>query len=72
MKYEIEDRLPDYLFPIGRNNMTIFSHFEFACGIPQLVFAVTTNKENESRMSARSPGVPSPAARRVITPFSAG
>lgn len=46
MKYEISDTIPHHFVPDWPGQYDIFSHFEFTCGIPQAVFAVTTRKDN--------------------------
>ncbi|MCE5189290.1 MAG: flavin reductase family protein [Eubacteriales bacterium] len=46
MKFEIGENLPEYFQPDWPEQYDIFSHFEFACGIPQAIFAVTTLKQN--------------------------
>jgi len=46
MKIEIGAQLPAHFQPDWPGQYELFSHFEFACGIPQLLFAVTTYKPN--------------------------
>lgn len=46
MKIGIEARRPAHFHPDWPGQFELFSHFEFACGIPQLLFAITTYKPN--------------------------
>ena len=46
MKIEIGAKKPDNFTSYWDGQYDIFSHFEYACGIPHLLFAVTTVKEN--------------------------
>lgn len=46
MKIEIGETLPGEFRESWPGQYTIFSHFEFAAGIPQALFAITTLKEN--------------------------
>lgn len=46
MKYEIGTERPENFAASWEGQFQSFSHLEFVCGIPQLLFAVTTYKEN--------------------------
>lgn len=46
MKIEIGEKRPDNFFECWQGQYEVFSHMEFTAGIPQLLFAVTTLKEN--------------------------
>jgi len=46
MKIEIGAQKPENFKTYWEGQYDLFSHFEYACGIPQLLFAVTTLKEN--------------------------
>jgi len=46
MKFEIDSQLPANFIPDWPEQYNIFSHFEFVCGIPQTIFAITTLKAN--------------------------
>jgi len=46
MKINVDARLPECFQADWPGQFELFSHFEFACGIPQLLFAVTTYKAN--------------------------
>lgn len=47
MDYQIGDQIPSHFQPEWPGQFDLFSYFEFACGIPQLLFAITTYKEGE-------------------------
>lgn len=46
MKIEIEKDFPQYFKPAYPEEFELFSHFEVTAGIPTVLFAVTTWKEN--------------------------
>lgn len=46
MKIEIKKTFPTYFQPAYPEEFALFSHFETAAAIPQVLFAVTTWKEN--------------------------
>ncbi|NLO84979.1 MAG: flavin reductase family protein [Clostridiales bacterium] len=46
MKIEIGNQKPDHFTANWPGEYDVFSHFEFACGIPHPLFAITTIKEN--------------------------
>ena len=46
MKIEIGENLPAYFKPAYPEEFELFSHFEWAAGIPTALFAITTWKEN--------------------------
>jgi flavin reductase (DIM6/NTAB) family NADH-FMN oxidoreductase RutF len=46
MKLEIGTKRPDHFKESWEGEYEIFSHLEFACGIPQILTAITTLKEN--------------------------
>ncbi len=46
MKIEIGTQKPENFEAYWQGQYEIFSHFEFACGIPSVLHAVTTVKEN--------------------------
>ena len=46
MKIEMGTQRPEHLQAHWEGQFEIFSHFEFACGIPSVLHAVTTLKEN--------------------------
>jgi len=46
MKIEIGEKRPDNFKEYWSGQYDIFSHFEYACGIPSILFAITTLKEN--------------------------
>jgi flavin reductase (DIM6/NTAB) family NADH-FMN oxidoreductase RutF len=46
MKIEIGDKLPAHFKEHWPGQYEVFSHFEYACGVPHALFAVTTLKEN--------------------------
>ena len=46
MKIEIGENRPDNFAEYWPGQYDIFSHFEYACGIPSVLFAITTYKEN--------------------------
>ena len=46
MKIEIEKDFPQYFKPAYPEEFEMFSHFEVTAGIPTVLFAVTTWKEN--------------------------
>ena len=46
MKIEIEKEFPQYFKPAYPEEFDLFSHFEVTAGIPTVLFAVTTWKEN--------------------------
>lgn len=46
MKIEIGKERPENFNETWDNQYLIFSHLEFACGIPHILYAVTTYKEN--------------------------
>ena len=46
MKIEIGEKRPDNFKEYWSGQYNIFSHFEYACGIPSILFAITTLKEN--------------------------
>ena len=46
MRIEIGAQKPENFIEGWEGQYSLFSHFEFACGIPHLLFAVTTLKEN--------------------------
>jgi len=46
MKIEISENRPEYFKENWPGQYDVFSHFEFACGIPSALFAITTLKEN--------------------------
>jgi len=47
MDIEIGSQIPSHFKPEWPEQFELFSFLEFACGIPQLLFVVTTYKENE-------------------------
>ena len=57
MKIEIEKDFPQYFKPSYPEEFELFSHFEVSAGIPTVLFAITTWKENGKRMSASIHGV---------------
>lgn len=46
MKIEIGERRPENFEALWPGQYDVFSHLDFACGIPSAMFAVTTLKEN--------------------------
>jgi len=46
MKYEIGTEIPKNFTSSWPGQYQMFSHYEYACGIPHLLFAITTYKEN--------------------------
>ena len=46
MKLEVGTKIPDHFKTSWEGQYECFSHLEFACGIPQLLTAITTLKEN--------------------------
>lgn len=46
MKIEVGAQKPEHFVTYWPGQYEIFSHFEYACGIPHALFAVTTIKEN--------------------------
>ena len=46
MKIEIEKEFPKYFKSSYSEEFEIFSHFETTSAIPQVLFAITTWKEN--------------------------
>jgi flavin reductase (DIM6/NTAB) family NADH-FMN oxidoreductase RutF len=46
VKTEIGSSLPKHFVEYWPGQYEVFSHFEYACGIPHVLFAVTTLKEN--------------------------
>lgn len=46
MKIEIEKEFPQYFKPAYPEEFELFSHFETSAAIPQVLFAITTWKEN--------------------------
>lgn len=46
MKIEIEKDFPQYFKPMYPEEFELFSHFETTAGIPSVLFAITTWKEN--------------------------
>ena len=46
MKIEIEKDFPQYFKPAYPEEFDLFSHFEVTAGIPTVLFAITTWKEN--------------------------
>jgi flavin reductase (DIM6/NTAB) family NADH-FMN oxidoreductase RutF len=46
MKIEIGERKPENFAQHWPGQYEVFSHFEYACGIPSVLHAVTTQKEN--------------------------
>ena len=46
MKIEIGKEFPEYFKPLYPEEFELFSHFEVTAGIPTVLFAVTTWKEN--------------------------
>ena len=46
MKIEIGNQKPENFKTYWDGQYDIFSHFEYACGIPSVLFAITTRKEN--------------------------
>ena len=46
MKIEIGKEFPQYFKPLYPEEFELFSHFEVTAGIPTVLFAVTTWKEN--------------------------
>ena len=46
MKIEIEKDFPQYFKPSYPEEFELFSHFEVTAGIPTVLFAITTWKEN--------------------------
>lgn len=46
MKIEIGEKRPENFREYWPGQYEIFSHFEYACGIPSILFAITTLKEN--------------------------
>lgn len=57
MKIEIEKDFPQYFKPAYPEEFELFSHFEVTAGIPTVLFAVTTWKENGKPMCAFIRGV---------------
>lgn len=52
MKIEIEKDFPQYFKSAYPEEFELFSHFEVTAGIPTVLFAITTWKENRNRMCA--------------------
>ena len=46
MKIEIGTDFPKYFKPLYPEEFDLFSHFEVTAGIPTVLFAITTWKEN--------------------------
>lgn len=46
MKIEIGKAFPQYFKPLYPEEFELFSHFETTAGIPTVLFAITTWKEN--------------------------
>jgi len=46
MKIEIGEKRPENFVQYWEGQYDIFHHFEYACGIPSVLFAITTRKEN--------------------------
>lgn len=46
MKIEIGEKRPENFAEYWPGQYDIFHHFEYACGIPSILFAITTRKEN--------------------------
>ena len=46
MKIEIGEKRPKNFVQYWDGQYDIFHHFEYACGIPSILFAITTRKEN--------------------------
>ena len=46
MKIEIGENRPEHFKESWPTQFDLFSHFEFATGIPKMLFAVATVKEN--------------------------
>ena len=46
MKIEIGKEFPQYFKPLYPEEFELFSHFETTTGIPTVLFAITTWKEN--------------------------
>lgn len=46
MKIEVGNQVPEEFKESWPGQYTVFSHYEFACGIPQILFAISTVKEN--------------------------
>lgn len=46
MKIEVNEQKPKNFKAYWDNQYEVFSHFEFACGIPSALFAITTFKKN--------------------------
>ena len=53
MKIEIEKDFPQYFKPSYPEEFELFSHFEVSAGIPTVLFAITTWKENGKPMPLR-------------------
>ena len=67
MEYKIGADRPAHFQAEWPEQFDIFSHLEFACGIPQLLFAVTTYKPGGVPNVCRIPGVRLSVVRTVIT-----
>ena len=50
MKIEIGKDFPQYFKPAYPEEFELFSHFEVTAGIPTVLFAITTWKENGNQM----------------------
>ena len=46
MKLELGEQKPEYFKTYWPGQYELFSHFEYACGIPSVLFAITTLKPN--------------------------
>lgn len=67
MKIEIRKDFPQHFKPAYPEEFDLFSHFEVTAGIPNVLFAVTTWKENGNRMFAFIRGAASTEIRLLFS-----
>ena len=68
MKIEIGEDFPQYFRPSYPEEFELFSHFEVTAGIPTVLYAITTWKENGNRMSVFIHGVVFMGIKRLSSP----
>lgn len=70
MKIEMGTQRPEHLQAHWEGQFEIFSHFEFVCGIPSVLQAVTTLKELRRRVPQRAGKDAELPAHRGGVPFA--
>ena len=68
MKVEIGSRRPEAFKEYWPGQYELFSHFEYACGIPHVLFVITTVKENGKPMRVFTRGARLPATKADSSP----